>query len=415
MSARGRRVRSWAIALFLLTAAGAAGAGVYRMRKAQEAMNLPVAPAHKGEFLVIIRCRGEIKAGHSVALYTPMVPNLRISWMVPGGERVNQGDPVIRFDSSSAQQELMQREAALRQAQATLDQAVAQAKITQQQDLSELANAKFAVELARQEVSISEIKSKIKGEQAAVDLGVAEQKLKVQEATVALHEASDKAKIASITRQKEQAQSDVEITKSRIAQMELKAPISGVLVFSMNYAQGWMNAKPFKVGDNVFAGMGLVEIPDLDSMEMDGRVEETDRGRIAIGQDARIRVDSLPEVTIPTKIKSISPLAETSYEWPPTRSFRAYAPVEKPDSRLRPGMNGGMDIIINRIPDAISIPSKALFTHSGKARVYVAANGNYRPVEVQVQARNPDEVAITGIPDGSLVTLVDVEKRDQKK
>jgi len=414
MSARGRRIRSWAIALVLLTVAGAAGAGVYRMRKAQAAVNLPVAPARKGEFLVIIRCRGEIKAGHSVALYTPMVPNLRIAWMVPAGERVNAGDPVIRFDSSSAQQELMQREAALRQSQATLAQAVAQAKITQQQDLSELANAKFAVELARQEVSISEVRSRIKGEQAAVDLGVAEQKLKVQEATLALHESSDKAKIASITRQKEQAQSDVEITKSRIAQMEIKAPIAGVLVFSLNYSQGWMNAKPFKVGDNVFAGMGLVEIPDLESLEMDAKVEEIDRGRIATGQDVRIRVDSLPEITMSTKIKSISPLAETSYEWPPTRSFRAYALIEKPDPRLRPNMNGGMDIIINRIPEAISIPSKALFTHNGKPRVYLASNGSYRPMEVQVQARNPDEVAVTGIPDGSMVTLVDVEK-DQNK
>jgi len=176
-----------------------------------------------------------------------------------------------------------------------------------------------------------------------------------------------------------------------------------------------MNAKPFKVGDNVFAGMGLVEIPDLNSLEMDAKVEEIDRGRIATGQDVRIRVDSLPEVTMSTKIKSISPLAETSYEWPPTRSFRAYAAIEKPDSRLRPNMNGGMDIVINRIPDAISIPSKALFTHNGKPIVYVADKGSYRPVEVNVEARNPDEVAVSGITDGAMVTLVDVEKRDQKK
>jgi len=94
MSARGRRIRSWAMVLDLLTAAGAAAAGVYRIRKAQEAVNLPVAPARKGEFLVIIRCRGEVKAGHSVSIYTPMVPNLRIAWMVPAGERVNAGDTV---------------------------------------------------------------------------------------------------------------------------------------------------------------------------------------------------------------------------------------------------------------------------------------------------------------------------------
>jgi HlyD family secretion protein len=197
--------------------------------------------------------------------------------------------------------------------------------------------------------------------------------------------------------------------------MELRAPIAGVLVFSLNYAQGWVNAKPFKVGDNVFSGMNLAEMPDLDTQEMDATVEEIDRGRIAVGNDVLIRVDSLPELTIPGKIRQISLLAETSYEFPPTRSFRAYASIDHPDSRLRPGMNGGMDIVINRIPNAISIPSKALFTRDGKPIVYLASGGQYRPTEVQVAARNPDEVAITGIPAGSMVALVDAEKKDQKK
>ena len=42
------------------------------------------------------------------------------------------------------------------------------------------------------------------------------------------------------------------------------------------------------------------------------------------------------------------------------------------------------------------------------------AGGSYRPVEVEVEARNPDEVAIKGIPADSMVAMVDIEK-DQKK
>jgi hypothetical protein len=110
----------------------------------------------------------------------------------------------------------------------------------------------------------------------------------------------------------------------------------------------------------------------------------------------------------------ISLLAEQGYGWPPTRSFHAYASIAHPDSRLRPGMNGGMDIVVNRIPNATSIPAKALFTRAGKPVVYLARNGRYQPVEVQVQARNPDEVAISGILAGSMVALVDAGK-DQKK
>jgi hypothetical protein len=73
-----------------------------------------------------------------------------------------------------------------------------------------------------------------------------------------------------------------------------------------------------------------------------------------------------------------------------------------------------MDIIINKIPKAISIPSKALFTRAGKPIVYLQRQGQYRAAEVKVLARNPDEVAISGVPAGSMVAIVDVEK-DQKK
>ena len=415
MSARARRVRFWFTLLGVLVALGGASAGVYRLSKVQASVTFPVAPARKGDFQVIIRCRGELRASRSVEIYVPMVPQPRIAWLAAAGEAIKAGETIVKFDSSSSEQQLQQKDAALRQAQATLDQAVAQARITAEQDKSDLADAQFALEKAKLQVSLSEIKSKIAGEEAKVDLGIAEQKLKVEQATVDLHAASDRSKIASLTRVRDQAQSDVSLMKSRIAQMEIKAPLAGFLIFEPNYSNGWMNAKPFKVGDNVWPGGVLAEMPDLATLEMDAKVEETDRGRIGMDQDVRVRIDSLPELTMPGKIGHISLLAELSFEWPPTKSFHAYAAIPKPDSRLRPGMNGGIDIIINRIPNAISIPAKALFTHAGKPVVYLSQGNRYRPVEVQVQSRNPDEVAVTGVPAGALVALVDVEKKDQKK
>jgi hypothetical protein len=400
----------------VLAALGGSAFGLYRLKQADSVVDLPVAPARKGDFLAIIRCRGDLKAGRSAQIYTPIVPNLRISWMAPAGESIEAGASLIKFDSSSATQQLAQKEAQLRQAAASLDQAVAQAQITAEQDKSELGQAKYAVERARLEASKQAIKSRIDGEESLIDLSVAEQKLKVQEATVELHAASDRAKIASLTRLRDQAKAEVELTQRRISQMEIKAPIGGIPVYAPNYSQGWNNVRPFKVGDNVFGGMNLAEIPDLNTLEMDVKVEETDRGRIGAGNDVRVKVDSLPELNMGSKLDRVSPLAElNTNEWPPTRTFRAYARIAKPDPRLRPGMNGGMDIVVNRIPNAISIPSKALFTRDGKPIVYLSNKGRYTLVEVQVQARNPDEVAISGIPDGAMVTLVDIEKKDQKK
>jgi len=235
MSARAKRIRFWVVLLGVLGALGAASAGVYRLRLAHASVTFPVAPARQGDFLVIVRCRGELKANRSVQVYAPMVPNLRIAWQAPAGETVKQGEPVIRFDSSSAQQQLDQKEAALKQALATLDQAVAQARITAEQDKSDLADAQFTVERARLEASKQEIVSRIQGEESKIDYGVAQQKLKVQEATVDLHATSDKSKIASLTRLRDQAQADVDLTKLRIAQIEIKSPITGFLTFSPNY------------------------------------------------------------------------------------------------------------------------------------------------------------------------------------
>jgi multidrug efflux pump subunit AcrA (membrane-fusion protein) len=255
----------------------------------------------------------------------------------------------------------------------------------------------------------------IQAAESRIALGLCQQKLKVALATADLHTASDRSRIGSLTRVRDNNQNDVTITAGRIAQMVIKAPITGFLNFSINNSQGWMNAKPYKVGDNVFSGMVLAEIPDLETLEMEGKIEEIDRGHISVGQDVQVHVDSLPELPISARIGQISPLAEAGYEYPPTRSFKAWAPISHPDPRLRTGMNCGMDIVVNRIPNAISIPAKALFTRAGKPIVYLARNGAYQPVEVQVQARNPDEVAISGIPAGSMVALVDAEKKDQKK
>jgi multidrug efflux pump subunit AcrA (membrane-fusion protein) len=387
------------------------------MRHVQAGDDIPSIQVRQGEFLVIVRCRGELDARHSTQFYAPVVPNLRIAWMSPGGEPVKQGEPIIRFDSSQAQQQLAQKQAALQSAEASLDQWVAQARITVEQDKSDLSDSQYAVETAKLDITMKTLKSPIDGEESQIAEKVAEQKLKAEEATVELHHAADQSKMASLTRLRDQAKADVELAQSRIAQMEIKAPGTGLLTFQLNYQGSFgSDAKPYKIGDNVYSGMGLGEIPDIGTLELEGKIEETDRGRIAVGQEVIVKLDALPELTLPAKLSQISPLAEvTMNEYPPTRSFRASAQILHPEPRLRPSMNGGMDIVVNRLPHALSIPARALFTKAGNPVVYARHGGSYRAVEVKVEARNPDEVAISGVPAGTAVALKDIEKEAPKK
>ncbi len=214
------------------------------------------------------------------------VEDLQIIWLAPSGSRVHVGDTVVRFDPSKLRQDIRDKSVALDQAEATLVQAQAKARDTAGQDRVDLDQAKYDFEKAKLEASKQTIVSQLEGQKSAIDLRIAEEKVRVEQATVELHRKSDEATIASKQRLRDEAQKELERTKARLAQMELKSPLDGVIEFLTNRTQGWMDAQPFKVGDRVSAGLPIAEIPDLRTLEMESRVDEGDRGRINPGDDS---------------------------------------------------------------------------------------------------------------------------------
>ena len=410
-----RRVGRW-IGLLLLTAVAAGAFAWFKLRKVQAATELPSAKARKGEFLVLVRCRGDLAAARSVQINAPLrVPDLQIVWLAPASSDVKEGAPVIRFDHSSATQAVNEHTASLRQAQANLDQAVAQAKITAEGDKLDLAKSEYDLEKARLEASKQSIVSEIQGEESKIDAKVAEQKLTAEKALAELHRKSDEAKIASLTRLRDQEQNELDIANEQLKLMEVKSPGTGVVTYLNNTSQGWLNAQPYKVGDHAFPGAPIAEVPDLSTIRLEAKVEEVDRGKLQLGFDGLVRIDALPEKTWTAKLTGVSPLTEQAFEWPPSRSFKAYIALDHPTPQLRPGMNASADIILSRIPDAISVPAKGLFTDKGKPIVYLQTKTGYEPRVVGIQARNPDEVAVKGLEPGSLIALVEPEKKEAKK
>ena len=409
---RGRLRGRWGGWIFAALTAGAVSAilffAVRQTQRVSAKTSGPVAQARKGDFLVIVSCRGDLVAGKSVLIAAPTrVPDLRIIWIAPQGNPVKPGDVIVRFDDSSAKRQLQEKEAALKQAQASLDQATAEALMTEETGKLELATARHAVERARLDVQRGEIVSAIQAEEFKLDLGLAEEKLRVQEAANQLNRVSAESKAANLRSLRDKQQVEVDLTRRRIGQMVVEAPSEGVVTYLMNYSQGWVNARPFKVGDNVWPGSAIAEIPDLTTLQMKAKVEEMDRSRIEVAQQARIVLDPFPEKQFPGKVVQVSPLTEQNFEWPPTRNFRAFASFDETDARLRPGMNGRLDVVVGRIPGAITVPSKAVFTRNGQPVVLVRTEKGLKPMNVAVVARNPDEVAVNGIQAGAEVALTD--------
>src|SRR5208283_693422 len=208
MSAHSVLRRALALAAVLLVAAGTF-MGLRQFRRVAAAESLPVALAHQGEFAEIVRVRGEISARHAVQFAAPRnVQEFKIVWLAEPASRVKAGQVVIRFDPSSIMRKLSDNMAAVRQGQATLDQAIAQARITTEQDKRDLAAARYQVERARLEASKQAILGVLQGEARKIDLAAAEEKLRVQEAVMELRRKSDEANIASATRQRDKARAD---------------------------------------------------------------------------------------------------------------------------------------------------------------------------------------------------------------
>jgi multidrug efflux pump subunit AcrA (membrane-fusion protein) len=372
---------------------------------------LPLAPVRSGEFVAVIRARGQIQADRSVPIYAPLAQDLRIAWMAPASERVEQGAPLIRFDSSSAERDLIQRRAAAERARASLNQEIATSKAAAEHDQRDLNDARLGVELAELNTADSDFIARLEGEKGRIDLGVARQKQRQLEAEVAQRAASRESKLASLRRQLEEAEAWVRIVEARIERMEISAPIPGFAIYAGNRssisAQVSGSMQPYRVGDQVPAGMNLATIPDLSSLLIDATVEEIDRGRMRTGNDVIVRIDAFPDLSIPGTLTAISPLAEMSVD-SRGRSFHVYAALgAKSDPRIRPGMNGTLDVVTARIPAAMIIPTKALFTRQGKPTVYKSSPDGFQPVDVQILARNSDEVAIKGVSADARVALVD--------
>ncbi len=382
--------------------------GIWRVRHLSAKDATPVAEARSGEFSVLVNCRGSLVSNKTVQLSSPLdVQDLQILWLAPSGSEVKTGQTVIRFDPSKSQQELREKTVALQQAQASLDQAVAEGRITTDQDKLDLASAQFDMEKARLESSKKAIVSSMEGEKSAIDFGLAEQKVRLQQSTLDLHRKASEAKIASQTRLRDEAKAEMERAKTRLRQMDVKSPNDGVANYLNNRSQGWMNSQPYKAGDHVSSGVAIAEIPELKSLQMESKLDEVDRGRIALNDEVVVHVDAFPEKNFTAKLAAVSPLTEQDFtEWPPTRTFRAFATLTDRDARLRPGMNGAADVVQTKLPNAIRIPAKALFTEGGKPVVYVQTKDGFQPHEVQVRARNKDEIAIGGISAGTKVALM---------
>jgi multidrug efflux pump subunit AcrA (membrane-fusion protein) len=404
-----KRFKYIVITLVLLISGGGVFAA-YRYAGATE-VEVPVARVRKGDFVVAVRTRGDIKSARSVILKAPQVPGLRIIHLAEPGRPVKQGDVVVEFDGSQQDQNVISRTTNVRAVDGQITQMKATQRIDDEADAMSKMSSEYDLERSKLDASKAEVISAIEGEKNRIMVGVSEGQLQTVKASINAHQVGHQADLGRLNQSKDKAVRDLNQAKNYLNLMQLKAPIGGIVNILPNFrAQGSFGqaTPPFKEGDNAWTGAEICEIPDLSKMYVDLKLEEVDRGKLKIGQQVKVRVDAIPDKEFTAELDWISPIAALIFKGgaTPEKSFPARATLQNLDDRLRPGMSSTSEIIIEREPGVLLIPSRASFAKNGKPAVYVQVGKSFSVKPIQVGKQNDEDVIVTGgLKEGDLVTL----------
>ena len=398
--------KGMAIAILVL-----AGSGVLlgAVRLGKRTPTVPTIAVKRGEFLDSLQFRGEVKALKSVTISAPSeAGDLQIIKVSSEGTVVKTGDVVVEFDKTKTEQELAQNRSSLKSAEAGTDQARAQARLAEEEDKTTVLKARYAVESAKLEASKQEIVSKIEGEEAKLKLADAEQALREAETKQKSDQALNQATIESTEQASKKAKFDMQRAERALAQMSVRAPSAGTI----SLLQHWGATGPvtYRAGDRAWPGAAIAELPDATTLRISARVDETERGRLALKQPVTVQLNAIPDRQFTGHIEQIGALASMDFAggWPFTRNFILEIVLDQTDARFKPGISGQVTVIVDRVPDALTIPAQAIFQKSGQNVAYVWRGTQFEERAIDVARRSGDNIMIAkGVRAGEQVALRD--------
>ena len=209
-----------------------------------------------------------------------------------------------------------------------------------------------------------------------------------------------KAKIAQAKAQVEQNRAALAQNEEELRNSTIVAPIDGIVL-----------ARNVEVGDAVSSililGSGATSIFDMgDTKEVfvRGKVDESDIGKVYLGQTARIKVESFKDKTFDGKVTKISPMGT---EKDNVTTFEVRVSITNATGELKANMTANAEVILEEHKNVLYIPEGALIYDKDKKA----------SVEVP-DPKGPEgkrKVAVTvGISNGSKTELLSGLKKDQE-
>lgn len=315
------------------------------------------------------------------------------------GDRVKKGQLLAQLDKDEIQAQVDQSRAALQSSEANLTSAQAdyeRAKVDAEGPDVPLLKRQYdrSLEMAKDGV-VSE---------SALDDADKNYKMALNKQNVAKAQVTVlKAKIA-------QAQADVVHNRANLAQLEEQLSYTDII----SPIDGIVLSRDVEIGDAVSSILVLgssatliMTLGDTSEVYVKGKVDESDIGKVYLGQPARIKVESFKDKTFYGKVTKISPMG---VEKDNVTTFEVRVSINNPGGELKAEMTANAEIILEEHKNVLQIPEGAIiYDKDKKASVDVPdpkAKDGMKKLAINIGISNGAKTEVlSGLKEGDQVVL----------
>src|SRR5438445_5982835 len=319
--------------------------------------------------------------------------------LVDYGDKVKKGQLLAQLDKEEIQAQVEQSRAAVEAAEASLTSSEAdyeRAKVDAEgPDVPLLKRAyERAIGMAKEGVVST---SALEDAQKNYELSLNKQNVSKAQLVVL------RAKIGQSAAQVSQDRANLKQLEEQLGYTDIESPIDGV-VLSRDVEMGDAVSSILVLGSSATLVMTL---GDTSEVYVKGKVDESDIGRVYLGQPARIKVESFKDKTFNGVVTKISPMG---VEKDNVTTFEVRASINNPGGELKAEMTANAEIILDEHKGVLQVPEGAIiYDKDRKASVEVPdpkGKDGQRKVAINIGISNGAKTEVlSGLKEGDQVIL----------
>lgn len=349
---------------------------------------------------------GNLKAVKAAQISPPRVPGhrgpVKIAWLAEDGSEVKKGDVVLRISPIELEQKLLDGRADLAAAEARLAKTRTMAKVTQGSRESTATIAQIELEnTQRFSPKNADVFSRHEIIEGAIDEELSQEKVEHAREANTIQRRISQSQLGEIQVQKKAAQLAIKQAEAGLESLVVRAPHAGIVVLERD----WQGRLP-QIGQSVWPGQTVAEIPILQKMEAEVFVLEVDGGGLTEGLAASVVLESATSKSYRGKVKRIAKLAKPRTQDVPVQYFAVTVSLDATDPAvMKPGTRVTATLTLD-IGNALVIPRQAVFYRDDVATIYRLAGDGFEAVSVKLGAETPGRVVVTeGLQAGDRIAL----------